>query len=174
MPANLHTHLGCLSYNTTPSYTITYLPLWTNWTLSFVLSCLIHLPPLPQIVLIAAPFFSPVFFSSLLPQQHAAEHSEGHHSTGSVSEENTCKKALLCFNLRVPHSSPVRRCARNGAHPLETLFLQFNYWLLQKDSTVHIFGKAFFWYRAQACHSFSVRRGSLTCSPENSPHIELL
>lgn len=64
MPANLHTHLGCLHYDTTPSYTTAYHFPLNKLTPFFVLSYLLHIPPLPQVLLITAPFLSCPFFLS--------------------------------------------------------------------------------------------------------------
>lgn len=98
MPANLHTHPECLHYDTTPSYTTAYHFPLNKLTPFFVLSYLLHLPPLPQVLLIAA-LFLPCSFS-LLPQQQAAEHSGDHHSTSSVSSKDTCKKSLALLQAQ--------------------------------------------------------------------------
>lgn len=119
MPTNLHTHPGCLHYDTTPSYTTTYHFPLNKLTLFFVLSYLFHLPLLSQVLLIIAPFLSCPFF---LPPASAAEHSWDHHSIPSVSR-------VLCFRLSVHNTAsvwPVRRHTRDGAHPVEAIFLQFN------------------------------------------------
>lgn len=125
MPANCHTHLGCLHYDTTPSYTTAYhLPL-NKLTPFFVLSYLFHLKSCSLLL-----HFFPAPFSSLLPPQQAAEHGGDHHLTGSVSRENACKKALLCFRLSVHNTNsvwPVRRHARDRAHSLEIVFLLLRY-----------------------------------------------
>lgn len=77
MSANLHTHPGCLRYDTTPSYTTAYHFPLNKLTPFFVLSYLLHLPPLPPVLLITAPLLYCPFF--LAPANCRAQRTPSPH-----------------------------------------------------------------------------------------------